>query len=170
LADIKVFVCYDLEEDSEYAQKFLSLYNNTIPLIHIGIDMKDPNQNPNELKKLIKSEYLQNSRVTVVLMGKNTWRKKYVDWIISSSLKDTMKFPMSGLIGIYLPTHPEYAFDEVSGNLMPARLVDNMTTGYASVHHWVKNGKTIEKWITKANGRRYYRAIKTRRRHFRKDK
>jgi hypothetical protein len=51
----------------------------------------------------IRARYLKDSTVTIVLMGKCTWARRYVDWEIQSSLRRGQTLP-NGLLGVKLPT------------------------------------------------------------------
>ena len=42
-----------------------------------------------EISRRIRDDYLSDSTVTVVLIGKDTWRRKHVDWEIAASIRDT---------------------------------------------------------------------------------
>lgn len=62
----------------------------------------------NYIMQQIRENYLSDSTVTIVLIGKETWKRKYVDWEISASIRNTQKNPRSGLIGILLPSRPGF--------------------------------------------------------------
>ncbi|PHR74173.1 MAG: hypothetical protein COA67_02060 [Lutibacter sp.] len=51
----------------------------------------------------IREKYLQDSTVTIVLMGSCTHSRRYVDWEIKSSLRQGNYIP-NGLLGIVLPS------------------------------------------------------------------
>jgi hypothetical protein len=75
--------------------------------------------------------------VTIVLIGKNTWKRKYVDWEIYSSMRDTTKNPRSGVIGIILPTRSDFGegkrFNQYT---IPPRLVDNLSNDFVKIYDW----------------------------------
>ena len=39
-----------------------------------------------EISRRVRDDYLSDSTVTVVLVGKDTWRRKHVDWEIAATL------------------------------------------------------------------------------------
>jgi hypothetical protein len=51
----------------------------------------------------IRSRYLKDSTVTIVMMGRCTWARRYVDWEIQASLRQGATLP-NGLLGIKLPS------------------------------------------------------------------
>ena len=57
------------------------------------------------IRQKIRDNYLRDTSVTIVLIGPETWKRKYVDWEISSSIRNTEYNPRSGFIGILLPNH-----------------------------------------------------------------
>lgn len=52
----------------------------------------------------IRSTYLADSTVTIVLIGKCTHSRRYVDWEIKASLRQGDAYTPNGLIGILLPS------------------------------------------------------------------
>lgn len=52
----------------------------------------------------IRERFLSDSTVTIVLMGRCTWARCYVDWEIQSSLRQGQDSTPNGLLGVKLPT------------------------------------------------------------------
>ena len=101
----KVFVSYHHDNDQEYKNQFERICTDVTISRSVSIVDIDPNANTEYVRQKIRDEYLRDSTVTVVLIGRETWKRKHVDWEIYSSLRDTQKNPRSGLIGILLPTY-----------------------------------------------------------------
>ena len=57
-----------------------------------------------EIRVKIRDEYLRDSTVTIVLVGKDTAGRKHVDWEIYSSMKDGPVNKKSGIVVILLPS------------------------------------------------------------------
>jgi len=93
---------------------------------------------------------LRDSSVTVVLIGRETWKRKHVDWEISSSIRDTKYNPRSGLIGILLPTYPGYSKNEYNPYTIPPRLYDNIEKKFAVIYSWTEDSNKIQDWINEA--------------------
>ncbi|MCD6399132.1 MAG: TIR domain-containing protein, partial [Candidatus Aenigmarchaeota archaeon] len=53
----------------------------------------------------IRELYLKDSTVTIVLMGKCSWARRYVDWELQASLRSGESVTPNGVLGIKLPSH-----------------------------------------------------------------
>jgi hypothetical protein len=58
--------------------------------------------NTDYVMRRIRELFLGGSTVTIVLMGRCTWARKYVDWELQGSLRRGENIP-NGLLGIKLP-------------------------------------------------------------------
>jgi len=116
----------------------------------VAIGEINPKLKTETIRRKIRDEYLRDSTVTVVLVGKETWKRKHVDWEISSSIRHTQYNPRSGLLGIILPTHPDYKKLKYSPYRIPPRLYDNIRCGFAKSYNWSNNVYTIKDRIHKA--------------------
>lgn len=90
----------------------------------------------------IRRDYIKDSTVTIVLIGKNTWGRRYVDWEIKASLMQGQNNP-NGLIGIKLPSAGRYP-------KIPERLELNVSSGYAKVYDYPIRKDNLENWIEEA--------------------
>jgi hypothetical protein len=59
--------------------------------------------NPEYVMSQIRSKYLMNSSVTILLVGKCTHGRRYVDWELKSSLRQGTNVP-NGLVAFVLPS------------------------------------------------------------------
>lgn len=67
----------------------------------------------------IRSEYLKGSSVTMVMIGRCTWARRYVDWEIQASLRQGISIVPNGLLGIKLPSYQGTGFPErLNANLL----------------------------------------------------
>lgn len=66
--------------------------------------------------------------MTIVLVGGCTWARKYVDWEVAASLRNTPSASRSGLLAITLPSA-----ENNTDRRLPARVADNVDgkSGYA---------------------------------------
>ena len=55
------------------------------------------------IRQIIRDDYLQDTTVTIVLVGRNTKGRKHVDWEIYSSMYDGVRNKRSGVVVILLP-------------------------------------------------------------------
>lgn len=154
----KVFISYHHANDQKYRNDFEKLFHdNHQILISKSVQMGDidPNLKTETIRQKIRDEYLRDSTVTVVLIGSETWKRKHVDWEISSSLRHSESNPRSGLIGILLPTHPSYGQKTYDSHTIPPRLYDNHENKFAQIYDWDLNPTYVQNWIHKAFDRRF---------------
>ena len=71
-------------------------------------DIDDLNIKTETIRQKIRDDFIADATVTIVLIGPCTWQRKHVDWEIGSSLRDTKKNSRCGLLGIWLPNHPDF--------------------------------------------------------------
>ncbi len=159
----KVFVSYHHANDQGYRDQFERLFadvndilvSKSVQIGDIGSGLKTET-----IRQKIRDEYLKDSTVTVVLIGTETWKRKHVDWEIASSIRSTEYNPRSGLLGIFLPDHPDHGTDTCSYCMnpnngrdtwepytIPPRLHYNARRGYANLYDWNTGPYFVQKWI-----------------------
>lgn len=149
----KVFVSYHHANDQYYRNAFENLFVNVYDVMvsnSVQIGEINPLLNTETVRQKIRDEYLRDSTVTVVLIGTQTWQRKHVDWEISSSIRQTQYNSRSGLLGILLPTHPNFGSDKYNPYIIPPRLYDNIKCGFAQLYDWNTNPYIVQQWIHKA--------------------
>lgn len=153
----KVFVSYHHSNDGWYRNKFESLFAGTFDIMvskSVQIGDIDPDNQTEYVRQQIRDNYIADATVIVVLIGTETWKRKYVDWEIYSGLRDTTHNPRCGLLGIFLPTHPAYGDSNYNKYTIPPRLFDNVECGFARLLHWTEDPHTISREIHSAFSRR----------------
>jgi hypothetical protein len=153
----KVFVSYHHKNDQNYRNNFENLFANRHDILvskSVQIGDIDPNLKTDRVRQKIRDEYLRDSTVTVVLIGKETWQRKHVDWEIGSSIRNTMHNPRSGLLGILLPSYEKPAPGEYNPYTIPPRLEDNVECGFAEIRSWSNDPLAVQRWIHEAFERR----------------
>lgn len=152
----KVFITYFHDDDQEYKNRFAQMMEHNIVDKSVQHEDIDDRQRPtDDILRIIREEYIADATVTVVLIGKRTWQRKYVDWEISASLRHTSANPRCGLLGILLPGHPDYRDDEYNPHLLPPRLADNCSgdNPFAEIHDWPGGNNRparVREWIHRA--------------------
>jgi MTH538 TIR-like domain (DUF1863) len=108
-------------------------------------------------RQRIRDGYIRDATVTVVLIGPETWKRKHVDWEISSSIRHTLRNSRCGLLGILLPTYPDYnsVKKTYESKTVPPRLFRNIECGYATIHAWSEDHREVRYWIHEAFDRRF---------------
>jgi len=102
----KVFISYHHQNDQWYKEQLLTT-NKLIPTFIDGsVDTGDISDDldDNAIREKIRDEYLQDSTVTIVLVGLETRKRKHVDWEIYSSMYDGSVNKKSGILVVNLPT------------------------------------------------------------------
>ena len=153
----KVFVSYDRGNDQYYEDNFEHLVSSNYQIATSKPDQigeMNPTLSIEKIRQQVRDKYLRDSKVTVVLIGSQTWQKKHIDWEISSSIQQTPNNSRSGLIGIILPTHSLYTIKTLSPYTIPPRLYENFRCGFAEIYKWSNDASTIQKWIHAALERR----------------
>jgi hypothetical protein len=157
----KVFVSFHHANDQKYRDDFEHKFGD-IHEIMVSRSVRDgdidPSSTTDSIRNKIRDEYLRDSTVTVVLVGAQTWQRKHVDWEIGGSIRNTEYNSRSGLMGIMLPTHPDYGryvkskqYDQYK---IPPRLHDNIQCGFATLHPWSGTPAEMQSWIHEAFLRR----------------
>lgn len=135
----------DHDEVERFIDDFRSVF---IPKV-LGANDNDnfiESTNTDYVMNQIRERYLSDSTVTIVLIGKCTHSRRYVDWEIKSSLRQGEYTP-NGLIGILLPS--------VSGGAhLPPRFQDNWKQGntncYARYYYYPSTTEQLRGWIEDA--------------------
>lgn len=109
-------------------------------------DFIDSN-NPEYVMTRIRQLYLQDTTVTIVLVGSCTHSRRYVDWELKSSLRQSDSYIPNGVMGIILPSQGSSAH-------IPPRLADNWTDGHVNCYgrYWIypRTGDELGEWIDDA--------------------
>ncbi|WP_433167166.1 TIR domain-containing protein [Kribbella sp. CA-247076] len=155
----KCFISYHAEDTDEVAN-FLDTFGTEFIAKTIGVTDEDDfidSQDTGYIMDKIRTKYLGDSSVTIVLVGKCTWARRYVDWEIYSSLRNSAHSKMNGLLAIQLP-------GALSTDL-PPRLQDNVIRdankddiGYARWNIYPSSKSSLRSWISDAFNARTTRA------------
>ena len=157
----KVFISYH-HDDEKWKERFLSMMEDRIVDKSVNIDEFADNHPPtDDTLRLIREEHISDATVTVILIGRCTWQRKYVDWEIGATLRDTNMNPRCGLLGILLPSHPDHNQPQYNRRLLPPRLADNLGQNdpFAFIRRWPgqrnrQRADDMQDWIHQAFNRR----------------
>src|SRR6185295_7150306 len=145
----KVFVSYHHAGDQAYYNAFSKAFCDTYDVItDNSLEREVDSDDVDYVMRRIREYYISGSSCTIVLVGKDTWGRKDVDWEIKATLEKE-----HGLIGVRLPTAPISTEKKVTD---PGRLYDNIVKGYALWKTWeeiTKGTLTCTQLIEQANGR-----------------
>ncbi len=156
----RVFVSHH-DEDREYKKRFLQMMGDLVVDESVDEDdIDDTGLDAETIRREIRDEYIRQASVTIVLIGPCTWQRMHVDWEINSSIRHTDYNQRNGLLGIWLPEHPDHRSETYNEKLMPARLADNIDgdDAYALLYKWPRKRprrrETVRQWIDEAFRRR----------------
>ncbi len=144
----KLFLSHSYQ-DQEYRDRFEELFGHLFTIKSVPEGEIATDDDATYIEKLIKGEYIDVVTVVVVLVGADTWSRKHVDWEIAAALRKKMD-GFSGLLGICLPTHPDYQKPQYKKDIVPLRLSDNVQSGYAPFHDWSESESDIRRWVEEA--------------------
>lgn len=147
----KVFISH-YKGDRNEVDAFIDFFSNThrvfIPKV-LGANDNDEfinSSNTDYVMRCIREKYLQDSTVTIVLIGSCTHSRRYVDWEIKSSLRQGQYTP-NGLIGIVLPSQNNSAH-------LPPRIEANWNSNHNNCYarYWPYPSSPVQlgNWIEDA--------------------
>ncbi|MBE9056799.1 TIR domain-containing protein [Sphaerospermopsis sp. LEGE 08334] len=154
----KVFISYHHVDQAE-VQEFINTFDherNVFIRRALGVDMADDIINSTDtdyVMRRIRENYLNDSTVTICLIGQCTWARRYVDWEIQASLRHNKNTLPNGLLGIILPsasknfTIPERLAKNILG--------ENNDEGYACCYHYPQRKDSLANLIEKAYQARF---------------
>jgi len=150
----KCFVSYHVD-DADEVEDFLESFGEAFIPRCLGVTADDDfvdSSNEDYIKRRIREKYLTDSTVTIVLLGRCTWSRKFVDWEVASSLRNDPSNKRSGLLAIPLPSMDNEA-------RLPDRVRDNWTKGdegasYALYHSYPSSKSILKASISSAFNKR----------------
>ncbi len=104
----KCFISYH-HDDQAYIDAFVTAFDETHNVFiarQLGSMPEDVinSKDTDYVMGRIRTDYIKDSTVTIVLAGKCTWARRYVDWEVQASLRSGDTITPNGLLGIKLPT------------------------------------------------------------------
>ena len=147
----KVFISYyrgDQSEADAFVRQWSDINGVFIPktIGLSGLENFINSDDSNYVMGQIRSTYLSDSTVTIVLIGTCTHGRRYVDWEIKTSLRQGDVYTPNGLIGILLPSAGERAY-------LPERFQANWRQEvgcYASYRYSPASAEELRGWIEDA--------------------
>lgn len=135
------FISYH-HKDSEEVRRFVRRFDHLISARGIGEGVNDRDLFINSPDRdyvmgEIRRKYLGASSVTIVMLGRCTWARQYIDWEIASSLRNTVNSKRSALLGIVLPSVAR------STVVRPERFFENLLSNYAKQYHYPSDGPAL---------------------------
>ena len=124
-----IFISYHHGEDQQFYDKLADVLDNELcPIVDRSVESPFESEDPDYIIQRIREDYITGTSCTIVLCGRDTPWRKYIDWEIKATLDRS-----HGLLGIYLPTARRTADGKV---IVPTRLFDNWESHYARWTSW----------------------------------
>ncbi|MDZ7751425.1 MAG: TIR domain-containing protein [Gammaproteobacteria bacterium] len=123
----KCFVSYH-QADKPVVDRFIQTFGANF--IRRGMEMTDDIIGSNDtdyVMRRIRQLYLEDSTVTLVLIGQCTCARRYVDWEVQASLRQPADGFPNGLVAIQLAE---------SFRSLPERVQANVDSGYAKFYKY----------------------------------
>jgi len=140
-----VFISYYHNDDQGKREEFGNLFRDLIIDQSVKLDDIDSENSDDYIHRLINEGFMKDTTVLAVLLGSNTKCRKHVDWEIGGALNKKVGERYAGLLGIRLPSHPDYDIG-ASYNVAnySERLIANIGSGYAVIIDWTENRKKLQ--------------------------
>ena len=154
----RTFVSYHHGNDQKY--KDLLVEEMAADIIDRSVEDRDIDDalRTEVIWQKIRDEHIADATVVLVLIGRHTWSRKFVDWEIGSALNRSKNNSRCGVLGIVLPDHPDYGRGRWDSNLLPQRLAANIEGDepYVRLYDWPGDGSlsVIRDWVHTAFLRR----------------
>ncbi len=112
--------------------------------------------NTDYVMQRVRDEFIGDSTVTMLLLGRCTHSRRYVDWEIKATLQQGESYLPNGLLAVNLPSIGN------AGVHLPPRFLDNYkappNTGYARYYAAPSTASELTAWIEDAFSARTTRA------------
>ncbi|WMX17557.1 TIR domain-containing protein [Aureispira sp. CCB-E] len=156
----KSFISYyhkDNQTDKEHFKHLTTdlIVNKSVEDGDIKSDLSDE-----YIKQLILKGYLKDTTVLILLLGNKTKCRKHIDWEISGALNLKVGDGYAGVLGLILPSHPDYNTGKYTSSKHPQRFIDNVETGYAIIRNYTTDRKKLQEYIELAFANRKAQADK----------
>ena len=151
----KCFISY-FSADRTEVDRFIESFSDVMIPKAIGVSDRDDfidSSNSDYVMGKIREKYLGDSSVTILLIGRCTHSRRYIDWELKSTLRRGSYAP-NGLLGILLPSMGYQG-------ILPPRFKhnwDSADTQYALYRAYPDSSMTLKGWIEEAYRRRTSRS------------
>lgn len=125
----RIFVSYHHAGDQWFYDEFSRFFHDQWEAVYDNsLDDEIDSDNTDYVMRRIREDYIHGTSCTIVLIGAQTYQRKYVDWEMKATLDK-----QHGLIGVVLPNAQLSMDGKV---IVPDRFYDNLSTGFASMMKW----------------------------------
>ena len=100
----------ELEDDGNKSFSFKNVFIKFTLLVFVD----DSNLSSEQIRRIIRDEYIKDATVLILLCGKNSKYRKHIDWEIHGAMYDSEKNRKMGIVVINLPTISNQQFVRAS--------------------------------------------------------
>lgn len=136
----KVFVSYSHRLDQDVVDDFRGIFADERDAFIDKSIREDIGEYGNETIKNRLRALIRDASVTIVLIGKDTGGRSWVDWEIYNSLRQGFQNERNGLLGVRIPYKQQWT---------PQRLFDNVPE-MGHIIDWPSNYRTLTNEIENA--------------------
>ena len=159
---LNCFISYHHRDDLKYVEQLRDIYKY-ITISDYSLDKDMSHKDDEQIYNNIRFR-MNHCAVTIVLISRHTWKRKWVDWEIWASLEPYLNkslkykdgFKPCGILAIFLPKKQRNKtllkkalkalrlhrifLPRVKRNKIPKRLQDNIDSGYIVNMEWPHEG------------------------------
>ncbi len=147
----RVFISYHHEGEQTIVNDFIRNFSDRYDVFtDRSLDRAADSQDVEYLNEVCR-DAIDGTSVTIVMIGQQTGNRKFVDWEIRYTL-----YRNHGLVAISRPN-----LDSSMASL-PARLVDNIDSGYAKWYEYPSDASELEYMIDQAYASEKARIVNSR--------
>ena len=133
----KIFVSYHHGKDQAYYDEFSRFFHDQFEAVFDNsLERRIDSDDVRYVIQRIRDKHITGTSCTVLLIGAESYLRKYVDWEIKATLDKG-----HGLLGIVLPTRIVNPNGQI---IAPDRFIDNFNSGYAVLADW--QGLNVERF------------------------
>lgn len=110
----KVFISYYHKDDQQYKNHLINMkeFNSKTWQYQSIFDdysvheneIDDIGLNSEQIRCIIRDEYIKDATVLILLCGQNTRKRKHIDWEIHAAMYDSERNPQMGILVVNLPS------------------------------------------------------------------
>lgn len=139
MAKRKVFTSFHHHGDQKVVDDFIEEFSEELEVFTDSSIQRAADSKDVDYLAQVCRDNIKNTSVTIVMVGKQTGGRKFVDWEILNTLTRE-----HGLVGIKVPGLSD---DEA---WLPARLEDNIKSGFSKWYVYPSSGEALKKIIDEA--------------------
>jgi hypothetical protein len=157
-----IFLSFHQRDEIEaniWCRRFQRYFNEirTLGLDELGDEFAEHinSDDSDYVMRQIREKKIAGTSCTIVLIGKCTWARRYVDWEVAATLRNFSDSARGGLIAVQLPGAEQHGWSTLPPRVaLNVSTVEGVETGYARFYPPAPSDDTIARWVDEAVARR----------------